>query len=181
MSTRSAPPATARSTASSAASSAYVAPRSKKESGVRFTTAMTSRSESAYVLVPSRSGTGAPSTDSSWRWPAVSGRWDDPAVVILFLLLAVGVLAVIALVAAGHGEGLAEAEPDVSPVALPVDAVTAADVAGVRFPSALRGYRMADVDAVLDRLESELAAREARVAGLHGRPPAGGGGGRGAT
>ncbi|NHC13186.1 DivIVA domain-containing protein [Motilibacter sp. E257] len=83
---------------------------------------------------------------------------------MLFLLLALGVLAAIALVAAGRGDGLSEAEPDVAPVALPSGALTPVDLAEVRFPSALRGYRMADVDAVLDRVAGELAERDARIA-----------------
>ena len=92
---------------------------------------------------------------------------------ILFLLLALGVLAAIALVAAGRGDGLPEAEPDVAPVALPAGPLAAGDLTAVRFPSALRGYRMADVDAVLDRLAAELALRDARIAQLEGPAPGG--------
>ncbi|MBC7375243.1 MAG: DivIVA domain-containing protein, partial [Frankiales bacterium] len=38
------------------------------------------------------------------------------------------------------------------------------DVAGVRFAMAPRGYRMAEVDEVLDRLAAELADRDRRLA-----------------
>ena len=85
---------------------------------------------------------------------------------VVFLLLALGVLAAIALVAAGRGDALAEAEPDVRPVGLPDDELTPGDLAAVRFPAVLRGYRMADVDAVIERAAAELALRDARIAEL---------------
>jgi DivIVA domain-containing protein len=39
-------------------------------------------------------------------------------------------------------------------------------VENLRFPLAVRGYRMADVDDALSRLGAELAEREARIADL---------------
>ncbi len=66
MSIRSAPAATAASTALSAASSAYVVPRSKNESGVRFTIAMTAKSPGAKLRSPNRKiVTGSPSCRSA--------------------------------------------------------------------------------------------------------------------
>jgi DivIVA domain-containing protein len=50
---------------------------------------------------------------------------------------------------------------------LPDDrAVYPADVEGIRFDLAFRGYRMDEVDEVLDRLSSELAERDTRIAEL---------------
>jgi DivIVA domain-containing protein len=41
--------------------------------------------------------------------------------------------------------------------------VHAPDLANLRFPVVLRGYRMSAVDEVLDRLGDELVARDARI------------------
>ncbi|WP_129840702.1 DivIVA domain-containing protein [Streptomyces sp. RFCAC02] len=63
--------------------------------------------------------------------------------------------------------GLAEAVPDRLHDPLPADRpVGPADVVRVRLPVAVRGYRMAEVDEVLDRLAAELAERDARIADL---------------
>ncbi|MYV98466.1 DivIVA domain-containing protein, partial [Streptomyces sp. SID3343] len=55
--------------------------------------------------------------------------------------------------------------------------LTSADVDHIRFPVVFRGYRMSEVDDVLDRLTSELAARDARILELEyklaGTTPAG--------
>ncbi|MGI8882275.1 MAG: DivIVA domain-containing protein [Jatrophihabitans sp.] len=51
---------------------------------------------------------------------------------------------------------------DSIPDGLPVDgALTADDVTKIRLPVALRGYRMVETDAILDRLASELEYRDA--------------------
>ncbi|OEV26511.1 cell division protein DivIVA, partial [Streptomyces nanshensis] len=44
--------------------------------------------------------------------------------------------------------------------------VTHGDVAGLRLAVGVRGYRMEQVDDVLDRLGAELAERDARIAEL---------------
>ncbi|MQS06435.1 DivIVA domain-containing protein [Streptomyces alkaliphilus] len=63
--------------------------------------------------------------------------------------------------------GLPDAEPDRPHDPLPTDRpVAPADVVAVRLPVAPRGYRMAEVDEVLDRLAAELAERDARIAEL---------------
>jgi len=41
----------------------------------------------------------------------------------------------------------------------------------VRLPVALRGYRFAETDLLLDRLVEELRARDEEIAGLRGVPP----------
>lgn len=93
-----------------------------------------------------------------------------------FVLVAlVAAVAAVALVVVGsidgadrtaHG-GLADVTPDRLVDALPLDRpLSRADVAGVRLPMALRGYRMAEVDDLLDRLGAELAERDARIAEL---------------
>ncbi|WP_189428028.1 DivIVA domain-containing protein [Streptomyces thermoviolaceus] len=92
---------------------------------------------------------------------------------VMFLFL-VGALAVVvaavtlAVVGGGEGDGpLPEAAPERLHDPLPPDRpVSRADVENLRFPLAVRGYCMADVDDALSRLGAELAEREARIADL---------------
>ncbi|MET9295441.1 DivIVA domain-containing protein [Streptomyces sp. NPDC003077] len=68
---------------------------------------------------------------------------------------------------AGDGGGLRDAVPDRPHAPLPADRpAVRADVETLRLPVTVRGYRMADVDDVLDRLGAELAERDARIAEL---------------
>jgi hypothetical protein len=88
---------------------------------------------------------------------------------VLFVLLGIAVIAAIGFVAVGRGGDLPEAEPDLTPERIPAgtDEVTALET--VRFDVALRGYRMAEVDAVLDRASAALADRDATIADLRAR------------
>lgn len=71
-------------------------------------------------------------------------------------LLVVLAMGGVALVAAGRGGPLAAAYDDLPDTGLPeTGELSAADLRSVRFPLVLRGYRMADVDALLDRLAAE--------------------------
>ena len=82
------------------------------------------------------------------------------------ILALLGVLAVLfaAAVLSTREQGLlAEVSPDDADVPLPSEPLTPEDVHGLRFSLALRGYRMAEVDEVLDRLASELADRDRRI------------------
>ncbi|QKW24421.1 DivIVA domain-containing protein [Kitasatospora sp. NA04385] len=80
------------------------------------------------------------------------------------MALVVGGAAVVAL---GGGGTLPEAEHDRLAVRLPQDrALSRTDVDELRLPMALRGYRMDEVDDVLDRLGAELSLRDARIAEL---------------
>ncbi|MFG2286885.1 DivIVA domain-containing protein [Streptomyces sp. NPDC048595] len=87
-----------------------------------------------------------------------------------FLLIAmVVVVAAVTLVVVGGGDGggLRDSEPDRLYDPLPADRpVARADVDAVRIAVTVRGYRMNDVDDVLDRLGAELAERDARIAEL---------------
>ncbi|MFE9331164.1 DivIVA domain-containing protein [Streptomyces sp. NPDC006925] len=97
----------------------------------------------------------------------------------VFLLLSlVVVVAAVTLAVVGSGArpgeeargavgGLAEAPPDLLDEPLPPErSVTHGDVAGLRLAVGVRGYRMEQVDDVLDRLGAELAERDARIAEL---------------
>jgi DivIVA domain-containing protein len=75
----------------------------------------------------------------------------------LFAILIVVVMGVVAVVAAGRGGSMAESFDDRPDVRVPADGpLTAADVRRVRFTTAFRGYRMSEVDTLLDRLATEL-------------------------
>ncbi|MCX5194569.1 DivIVA domain-containing protein [Streptomyces sp. NBC_00249] len=88
-------------------------------------------------------------------------------IVFWFLLIAlVVVVAAVTLAVIGGGSEavLPDAEPDRVADALPESRpVVGADIDALRLPVAPRGYRMAEVDDVLDRLAAELAERDARI------------------
>lgn len=88
---------------------------------------------------------------------------------ILLLLAVLAVLGGVALVAAGRGSAMPEADPDRAPLGvLPPENIGAPEIERLRFSLAFRGYRMDEVDDVLDRLTAELAARDSRIAELEG-------------
>jgi DivIVA domain-containing protein len=88
-------------------------------------------------------------------------------VTLVFMIAAIAVVAVVALLAVGRLGELPDVEGDRAPLALPADRpLDGQDVDGVRFAVGLRGYRMDEVDDVLDRLSDDLAARDARIAEL---------------
>ncbi len=86
---------------------------------------------------------------------------------VVFLVLGVLVIAAVALLAVGRLGELPDSEPDRPPVLLPDDRlVESRDVDDVRFAVGMRGYRMDEVDDVLDRLAADIAERDARIADL---------------
>lgn len=83
------------------------------------------------------------------------------------LIALVAVVAAVAMAVLGDGGALKEAVPDRLEDRLPPDRpLLRSDIDAVRLPVAVRGYRMLDVDEVLDRLGAELAERDARIAEL---------------
>ena len=95
---------------------------------------------------------------------------------ILLLLVVLTVLFGAAALLTSDRPLLADAPPDAADVGLPTGPVQPEDVAALRFSMAPRGYRMAEVDDVLDRLGAELADRDRRLALLEstatgGLPP----------
>jgi DivIVA domain-containing protein len=85
----------------------------------------------------------------------------------LILVLMVLVVGAAALAALGAGGSLPDAERDRLSARLPDDRpIARTDVDELRFPMALRGYRMDEVDDTLDRLAAELSQRDHRVAEL---------------
>lgn len=91
---------------------------------------------------------------------------------MLWLIVITAIVAAVVLLALGRGDGLADEEPDDVIVQLPHERqMTASDIESIRLPLALRGYQMAAVDEVLDRLAVELALRDAEIRQLHGESP----------
>ena len=81
--------------------------------------------------------------------------------VTVFALLGVAaVLFAVAVLSTREGPVLADAPPDAADLGLPDGPLAPEDVAGLRFSLAPRGYRMSEVDEVLDRLAAELAERD---------------------
>ena len=79
----------------------------------------------------------------------------------LFAILVVLAMGGVAMVASGRGGSMPPAYDDRPDLGLPEGrALEAGDLRTVRFPLALRGYRMSDVDALLDRLATELEDRQ---------------------
>ncbi|MFP5218552.1 MAG: DivIVA domain-containing protein [Actinomycetes bacterium] len=93
-------------------------------------------------------------------------------VTVLGLLGVVAALFAAAVVATRSDPALAPAPPDRPDLVLPDRPMEPPDVAAVRFSTAVRGYRMDEVDRVLDRLADELADRDRRIAELRGGAPA---------
>lgn len=92
----------------------------------------------------------------------------------VLVVLVAGAVAALAVGRVGGRVSVAMPEP-VHPTGhdvLPSGQITRADVAAVRFDRAARGYRMDQVDAVLDRLAEEIARRDEQLAELTARPRA---------
>jgi DivIVA domain-containing protein len=86
----------------------------------------------------------------------------------LGMILVGGVLFLLVAFVFGRGEALAPMPPDAVPVELPEDRPAGPqDIQRLRLPVVLRGYRMHEVDWVLDRLSAELELRDAEIARLH--------------
>ncbi|MCX6418433.1 MAG: DivIVA domain-containing protein [Actinobacteria bacterium] len=86
---------------------------------------------------------------------------------IALVVLAMAIVAAAAAFGASTRGRMSTADPDVPPVALPEDRWTiGADLDRTRFGVGLRGYRMEQVDEVLDRVSRDLVQREEYVADL---------------
>ena len=79
-----------------------------------------------------------------------------------FAVLVVLALGGIALVAAGRGAPLAPVYDDRPDALVPADGpLHAADLRRVRFSLAFRGYRMSEVDALLEQLATQMGEVDA--------------------
>jgi DivIVA domain-containing protein len=92
----------------------------------------------------------------------------------VFAILAVLALGGVAVVAAGRGAPLTPAYDDRPDAVVPTDGpLSGDDLRRVRFSLAFRGYRMSEVDALLERLAREREESERRPDDTS--PPPGGG------
>ena len=88
-------------------------------------------------------------------------------VFVVSVLLVGGLLFIGGSLLLGRGETQPPAELDRSPVELPDDRpVTADDVRALRISVAVRGYRMTEVDWLLDQFALTLEERDAEIARL---------------
>ena len=88
--------------------------------------------------------------------PALHRGTIDPVTWVLWVLAA-AIIGGCAVVVVGRGGAMAEAYDDRRDVLIPSDRpLTSVDLRTVRFTTAFRGYRMAEVDALLARLAAEL-------------------------
>ncbi len=93
-----------------------------------------------------------------------------------FVVFFLGVLLVAALLflgaswLLGRGETQPPADPDRSPVELPDDRpVTAEDLRALQITVTFRGYRMTEVDWLIDQFARTLEERDAEIASLRAR------------
>jgi DivIVA domain-containing protein len=93
---------------------------------------------------------------------------------VIGVLLVGGLLFLGASLLMGRGETQPPAELDRSPVELPDDRpVLSDDVRALRLSAAFRGYRMTEVDWLIDQFAQILDERDAEIAALEARlhPP----------
>ena len=108
-----------------------------------------------------------PSTSDAER------RGTIDCVIWLSVIALVAILGVIAVVVAGRDDALVEVYDDRPDATLPTGRpLTAEDLAAVRLSTAVRGYRMDEVDALLGRIQADLLARETSAT-VKVRPKAG--------
>jgi DivIVA domain-containing protein len=81
---------------------------------------------------------------------------------VIVVLAVIGVVAAV-VVGAVRGD-LAEPASSLPPSGLPEGDLTTDDLEAVRFSLGFRGYRMDEVDEVLERVTAELARRDAELA-----------------
>ena len=93
------------------------------------------------------------------------------AVVFVVTVLVVGALVFLGgSLLLGRGETQPPADADRSPLELPEDRpVTADDLRAVRMSVTVRGYRMTEVDWLIEQLAHTLEDRDAQLAELRGR------------
>ena len=89
-----------------------------------------------------------------------------------FAVLTVLLMGAVAVVAAGAGGSMAEVYDDRPDARVQAEGpLTGDDLRRLRFTTALRGYRMSEVDALLERLADELDAARSQEALRREEPP----------
>ena len=89
-----------------------------------------------------------------------------------FAVLTVLLMGAVAVVAAGAGGSMAEVYDDRPDARVQAEGpLTGDDLRRLRFTTALRGYRMSEVDALLERLADELDAARSQEPPRREQPP----------
>jgi DivIVA domain-containing protein len=84
-----------------------------------------------------------------------------------FTLVVVLLIGAVAVVASGRWGGMNDAYDDRPDMRVPANRVLSAeDIEASRFAVGVRGYRMDEVDSLLERLAQEVAERDRRIADL---------------
>ena len=82
-------------------------------------------------------------------------------VIWVWVVVLVAVIGAVAVVVAGRDSAMGEVYDDRPDATLPTGRpLTAADLEALRFSTAVRGYRMDEVDALLSRMQADLRAQE---------------------
>jgi hypothetical protein len=81
----------------------------------------------------------------------------------LIALIAVAILFALGVWLLPGGEQIAPPAPDLKPWLLAERPLTSQDVAEIKLPVALRGYRFAETDLLLDRLTEEIRTRDVEI------------------
>ncbi len=136
---------------------------------MRLTIAITSVRSSAKTWRPRRSGTAVP-PDGARREVRARGPTHHGTILLVVTivlgLVGIGVVVAVALLAVGRLGELPPPPSRLAPLDVPAGPLRARDVDDVRFAVGVRGYRMDEVDEVLDKLSADLAGRDARIAAL---------------
>ncbi|MCL2534159.1 MAG: DivIVA domain-containing protein [Nocardiaceae bacterium] len=83
---------------------------------------------------------------------------------LVIMALVGGLLYLAASMVFGRSEELPPLPAGTTATVLPAEGVTGADVRGLRFQQALRGYKASEVDWALDRLGREIDSLRAQLA-----------------
>lgn len=90
-----------------------------------------------------------------------------------WIILLAGLVLICLVVAAGLGligAGMGPATSSLHHEPLPDEPFTDEDMVGIEFDVTARGYRMSQVDGVIDRLRRELRAKDEEIAVLRAEP-----------
>jgi hypothetical protein len=85
---------------------------------------------------------------------------------ILFVVIAVAVIALAAVAASGKLGQLTDPVVDRQPARIPPVPLAASQLVDLRFATAARGYRMQDVDEAIEALTETLRIREAQLSAM---------------
>lgn len=91
-------------------------------------------------------------------WPSRDTIGD---VLWLWVVVIVALIGAVVVIGVGRSEPMAEVYDDRPDTTIPTGRpLTAEDLRDVRFTTAVRGYRMDEVDSLLERLQADLLTRE---------------------